>query len=339
MAVGDALGLPLENLSPRRGARLFPNRDRYYFFFGRGMFSDDTEHAIFTSQALLTSGGQPNRFIKSLGWRFRWWLCGLPLGTGKATLKAALKLWLGWSPRNSGVWSAGNGPAMRAPIIGVCYGHQLDHMKELNRLSTRMTHTDPQAEQGSLLIAQAAYLASRSSNKSLDLESIRSGLTQVLFHEMDRWQALLEAIFISVQKKETPEDFALSQKLVRGVTGYILHTVPMALHAFLRYPDNYRNAVQSMICCGGDTDTTAAIVGALVGSRVGQSGIPDEWLQGLAEWPRSRRWIERLGERLAEANGQPAKALKASVLGIIPRNLFFNALVLYHVFRRLLPPY
>src|SRR5690242_17947246 len=38
-AVGDALGLPTEGLSPRRARRLFPDVDRYHFLFGRGMFS------------------------------------------------------------------------------------------------------------------------------------------------------------------------------------------------------------------------------------------------------------------------------------------------------------
>ena len=119
MAVCDALGLPREGLSPRRASRLFPAADRFHFLFGRGMFSDDTEHACMTAQALLVSGSDRCRFIRSLGWRLRWWLLGLPFGAGKATLKSCLKLWLGFSPRSSGVWSAGNGPASRAAIIGV----------------------------------------------------------------------------------------------------------------------------------------------------------------------------------------------------------------------------
>ena len=46
-AVGDALGLPYEGLSPRRGARMFPDLDRYHLLPGYGMVSDDTEHACF----------------------------------------------------------------------------------------------------------------------------------------------------------------------------------------------------------------------------------------------------------------------------------------------------
>lgn len=43
-AVGDALGLLYEGVSPARAVRLLSPSDRYHFFFGRGMISDDTEH-------------------------------------------------------------------------------------------------------------------------------------------------------------------------------------------------------------------------------------------------------------------------------------------------------
>ena len=48
-----------ERLSPRRSARLFPDFDSFHFLFGKGMFSDDAEHACMTACALLISGGEP----------------------------------------------------------------------------------------------------------------------------------------------------------------------------------------------------------------------------------------------------------------------------------------
>src|SRR5581483_3062750 len=82
-AVGDALGLPYENLSRRRGVRLLGEPDRHRFFFGRGMVSDDTEHTCLVAQALLASGGDAERFSRQLGWRLRWWLLSLPVGLGR----------------------------------------------------------------------------------------------------------------------------------------------------------------------------------------------------------------------------------------------------------------
>lgn len=52
-AVGDALGLTAEGLSPQRRRRLYPGPWRHRFLFGRGMISDDTEHAFFVAQSLL----------------------------------------------------------------------------------------------------------------------------------------------------------------------------------------------------------------------------------------------------------------------------------------------
>src|SRR3954469_5779628 len=91
-AVGDALGLPCENLGPRRAARLFPGPLRHRLLPGaRGMVSDDTEHACFTARALLLCRGDAPRFPRLLAASLRWWLAGLPAGIGMATLRAALK--------------------------------------------------------------------------------------------------------------------------------------------------------------------------------------------------------------------------------------------------------
>ena len=56
-AAGDALGLPYEGMSAARGRRVFPDTDRHHFLFGRGMVSDDTEHACFIARALIVSKG------------------------------------------------------------------------------------------------------------------------------------------------------------------------------------------------------------------------------------------------------------------------------------------
>jgi hypothetical protein len=69
----------------------------------------------------------------------RWWLVGLPAGIGSATLRATLKLWLGFSPSRSGVFSAGNGPAMRSPVLGTAID-DIETLRKFVRASTRITH-------------------------------------------------------------------------------------------------------------------------------------------------------------------------------------------------------
>lgn len=138
----------------------------------------------------------------------------------------------------------------------------------------------------------------------------------------------------------TTEAFAADLGLQRGVTGYVNHTIPVVVHAWFRHPDDFRAGILSVIHCGGDTDTTASILGGILGARVGVAGIPREWLAGLCEWPRTTAWIERLGREVAEAPaGERRRPPSLSAPAVLLRNLFFLVVVLCHGFRRLPPPY
>jgi len=90
------------------------------------------------------------------------------------------------------------------------------------------------------------------------------------------------------------EQFADALGCADGVSGYALHTVPVALLAWMRHGDDFRAAVTETIRCGGDTDSTAAIVGGLVGAGLGAEGIPADWTERLLEWPRNIAWMRRL---------------------------------------------
>ncbi len=158
-AVGDALGLPFEGMSRRRvRATLGEGPLSHRFYFGRGMVSDDTEHACMVARALIESD-EPTGFAGAFAWQLRWWLLGLPAGIGFGTLRGILKLWLGFRPEHSGVRSAGNGPAMRAPLLGVYAADDAGKRCLLVHASTRTTHVDPRAEDGAMAVAHAAALA------------------------------------------------------------------------------------------------------------------------------------------------------------------------------------
>src|SRR5262249_19686045 len=147
-AVGDSLGLPAEGLSPRRRQRLLPGPWRQRLLFGRGMFSDDTEHAFFVGQALLACPADADKFQRHLAKHLRWWVASLPAGVGRATAQACVKLWLGFGPARSGVYSAGNGPAMRSAILGGFFADAPALLDEFVLNSTKLTHTDPRAAVG-----------------------------------------------------------------------------------------------------------------------------------------------------------------------------------------------
>ena len=339
IAVGDALGLPREGLSRRRAAKIFglpPLSHR--LLLKHGMVSDDTEHAIMVAESLLTAHTDPGRFAVALSWRLRLWLIGLPAGMGLATARAILKLCLGWSPARSGVRSAGNGPAMRAPLLGAVFAFQQDSLEEFLAASTRITHTDPRAREGALLIALAAR------------EGALHGPVYHAAPVLSAWRQLvedrqllsaLEKIENHLSHQSSAEVFADDLGLHQSVSGFINHTVPVVLYAWLRYQDDYQQAVEAVISLGGDTDTTGAIVGGLLGATLGDAAIPAAWIAGIAEWPKSTQWMRRLAERLTisittgEAIRPPGYCWPATIF----RNLVFLLIVLYHGFRRILPPY
>jgi ADP-ribosyl-[dinitrogen reductase] hydrolase len=332
-ATADALGLPYEGLPRSRGRRIYGPPDRYRFCFGRGMVSDDTEHTCMTAQALLTSQGDVERFRRELARHLRWWLLSVPAGIGLATLRALLRLWTGRSPERSGVFSAGNGPAMRAAILGAALD-DLDMLGEFVRASTRITHTDPKAEYGALAVALAAWSVRQP--EPLDSDAYLRLLKERFKGEGEEMIGLLAQTVASAQAGQSTEAFADSLGLSKGVSGYVYHTVPVAIHAWLTHPTDFRAAVIAIIACGGDTDSTGAVVGGIVGTAVGPDGIPVAWREGLLEWPRTVSWMERLGTALATNAASPPGF---PVAGVLPRNVFFLLIVLFHGFRRLFPPY
>lgn len=344
-AVGDALGLPREGISRDRARRIWGEGSlRHGFVFGRGMISDDTEHTCMIGQALLRSPTDSEQFARALAWSLRLWLLSIPVGIGRATLRAIIKLWLGFSPASSGVWSAGNGPAMRAALLGACLGHDPDKLRAYVRASTRITHTDPRAEQGALLVALAAHHGAERGATGVDrrafLRSLRDGRLEI----DDELAGILNKLEEHLERNAPALELADALQLQWGVTGYIYHTVPMALYCWLRSPGDFRQALEEMSVLGGDADTTGAIVGGITGATVGAGGIPSEWIAGLCDWPFSLAWKRRLAERLAEQfpghdEGVGSGPLRFFWPGLVPRNLLFFAIVLGHILRRTLPPY
>ena len=335
-AVGDALGLPAEGISRGRIQRMWHGQWRLRFLFGRGMVSDDTEHTLFVAQALLTHPDDVDAFQRCLAWKLRLWLLGLPAGIGLATLKAILKLWVGISPSRSGVWSAGNGPAMRSAIIGVYFAGDAAKRRAFVSASTRLTHTDPKAETAALAVAEAAAWALNQN------EPIEQWLTRLSSPDCDEeWLGICQTLADALASAKSVEEFADSIGLHKGVTGYAYHSVPVSIYAWLRHRNDFRIALESALDCGGDTDTVGAIIGALVGAKVGKGGIPCEWIAGVCEWPRSVLLLEQIAARLARQK-DTAHALgpvRYFWPGLVPRNLLFLVVVLIHGFRRLAPPY
>lgn len=336
-AVGDALGLPYEGLSPARARRLLGPPDRHRFLFGRGMFSDDTEHTCMVLQSLLTADGDVLNFQRELASRLRLWLLSLPAGTGLATARAILKLWVGFSPPSSAVFSAGNGSAMRSAILGVLL--PLEQIKEFVVASTEITHSDPKAQWGALAVALAAHLASYGRNVDPN-EYLSLLATQLESEPAEEFLNLMRLACEGINAFDSTASYCVSVISARGVSGYVYQTVPVAIHAWLRHQHDYRVAIEEVIRCGGDADTTAAIVGGIVGASTGPSGIPDVWRRRICDWPLTMGWLEKLAVVATHDSSLERKNVPSlPFFGRLLRNLIFLPIVLAHGFRRLAPPY
>jgi len=331
-AAGDSIGLPREVLSRHRAESLFGDPPlRQSLVFGKGLCSDDTEHTVLTLLAIRRADGDLQHFRRLLAGSLKWWMLRLPAGTGLATLRACIKLWIPVINRSSGVHSAGAGPAMRSAILGVTipsHKAMTDHVIA----STRLTHTDPRAITGALCVALAARLASAPDQDLNQPVSIINTVTeQLATHLNPELDAHLRLAADMLAANASPTEFAAAINQHDGVTGYINHVVPAALYCWLRTPNDFRCIIESAVALGGDSDTVAAIAGAIAGARLGPESIPTDWLNDLAEWPCDAAWMTRLAEDRSPPSLPWAR--------ILFRNLLFFLIVLAHAFWRLAPPY
>lgn len=334
-AVGDALGLPAEGLRPATIRKLrWAGNWRHRLLPGRGMWSDDTEHTIMLAQALVVSEGDPTKFARSMAWELRWWLLGLPAGVGLATLRSIMKLWLGFTPHHSGVFSAGNGPCMRASLIGACFPDDEQKRQDLTTAHTRLTHSDPKAFTAARAVAEVAALLSTSD---------QAPTLTVVIHAMDHddadaeWKSILSAIQDAVGNGYTADHFleSIGGDARRGISGYAYHTVPVVIFFGLVNGWEFKPTLTQVIDAGGDADSTGAIAGALCGTFGGRNCVPCEWIDGIAEWPVGIHGLVDLGEALSEGRMLRVRSYWSPALMI--RNIFFLAVVLMHGFLRLVP--
>ncbi|MGD2151618.1 MAG: ADP-ribosylglycohydrolase family protein [Gemmatimonadales bacterium] len=341
-AVGDALGLPAEGISRRRARRMFRGRWRHRLLFKHGMVSDDTDHAVLVAQCLLAHPRSTEHFARRLAWSLRLWLLSLPAGIGLATLRSIFRLWAGYPPARSGVYSAGNGPAMRAAPLGGFFADSPSQLDDYLSAGTRITHTDPRALTGAKAVA---YLAAWSIGDQLrerpGIDDLLAVMRRAATDADREWQESLERLRRAAASGLSVGEFAASLGLGDGVGGYIYHTVPVAVYAWYNHFGDFEATVSAVLDCGGDTDTAGAVAGALAGAALGEGGIPLDWVDGIVDWPRGVTVIRLIADRLAAAGSERRgqRPVRYFWPGLLLRNLFFLIVVLAHGLRRLAPPY
>lgn len=298
-ALGDALGLPFEGLKARQVQRLLQRRRERGFVFRRLMVSDDTDHTIFVASALLRHPDSADSFVRDFAWSLRWWLLTIPVGIGGATLRSICRLWCGYSPQQSGVYSAGNGPAMRAAIVGAFFCRDDDQAEQYLKVMTTLSHLDPRALIGARAVSRvAAWILRDRPTERPQFAEFRDILLSAGSDNRE-WVETVELMERLSADSSSVSDLAIAMGLGAGVSGYVFHTVPVAIYSWWRNFRDFDKTVWDVIECGGDTDTVAAIAGALAGAVVGENGLPSRDLLRIWDWPRGIVRIRRIGNMLA----------------------------------------
>ncbi|MEU6366485.1 ADP-ribosylglycohydrolase family protein [Streptomyces sp. NPDC046931] len=192
-----------------------------------------------------------------------------------------------------GQGSWGNGAAMRVAPLGARYPGDPEHAARQAAMSAEVTHTHPEAVAGAVAVAVAASRAARRRTEPvtgtdllaivLDLvppSRVRDGIVEA--------RTLLDQPYVELA----------AHHLGNGRQVSAVDTVPFTLWCAARNLTDYTTALWATASAGGDVDTTCAIVGGIVASRVGTEGIPAPWrnrTETLPPWlhgppPTPQRW-------------------------------------------------
>jgi poly(ADP-ribose) glycohydrolase ARH3 len=292
VAVGDALGAPFEG---RPRPVLIDEIDVHAGGAGPLRTTDDTAMTIAVAESLLFT----NRLDEDhLARTFVTTYLRDPYrgyGAGVAALLGRLADgddWRSAAPTQfAGQGSWGNGAAMRVAPIGISAAGDPDTAADLARRTARLTHTHPLGVAGAAVQAAAiAVLVDQPPDEIVDAPRLIATLCRIAAE--DELGAALDAAG-ELAGGGTPGKIA--RTLGTGVAA--VEAVPAALCAFLRHPDSFADAVRLAIGLGGDTDTIAAMTGALAGARLGHTAIPGEWARRTEHSARLQGIADRLARR------------------------------------------
>lgn len=293
LSIGDALGMPFEGMTAEalqvklsRPLQLF---DAPWRGLKAGQWTDDTKMALCLAESLAENRGlDPEDVARRY---VAWYDSGDLRGIGATTQEAILRLKAGipWSRSGkTGTWAAGNGAAMRVAPLGLFFYRDLERLQRACQLEAAITHNNPEAIAGSQAVAfmVASLLAGGLDLHRLIQETVGFIGEGTVSERLRQAEGLLQA--------GVPCAMALKEL---GTSGYVVETVASAAYCFLTSPDDFEQTVTSAVLGGGDTDTTAAIAGALSGAWNGVQGIPPRWRERVEDAER----IEKIALALWQA--------------------------------------
>ena len=172
--------------------------------------------------------------------------------------------------------SGGNGSLMRTAPVALAYLGDPEGLVEAAAQISALTHYDPEAGQACVL----QCLAIRHAVLTGDL-NLRVGL-----EHLDDSAAALWAERIADAEGRTPQTYRANGWVVEALLGAwsaIACTSPTDDEA--DEVSHLRRGLEAAVRGGNDTDTVAAIAGALLGAKYGASAVPEAWRLIVHGWP------------------------------------------------------
>jgi len=294
LAVGDALGAPVEFQPPQSFMEVTDFNYGGPFGLEPGQWTDDTSLALALADSLAKAGWDLNdQAQRYLAWyrHGEYSVIGRCFDIGFTTRNALLQFERHGDARSSGdpaEHASGNGSIMRLAPVPIRYAELFpDRIEELGRLaaeSSLVTHASPQCLSAcrymALLLAGLIHGVDRDELLDPDwppLMKLRQA--EPLHREVETLCAG------SFRAKEPPE--------IRGA-GYVVQSLEAALWAFHDAAD-FREAVLRAVNLGDDADTTGAVCGQLAGACWGESGIPEHWREQLSRRDLIEAALEGIG--------------------------------------------
>lgn len=285
LALGDALGmptqcLPFELVRARfgllAGFEPAPPDNPIAAGMAAGRVTDDTEQAVLLARAFLADDAagpghlDPRAFAAALlQWHSRMLAAGSEDLLGPSTLRAVAAIEAGGDPLTTGRWGDTNGAAMRIAPVGLALPPQpLDRLVERVHEVSRPTHGTGIAVAGAAAIAAAVSsgLAGADTAEATDLaiEAAHVGAERGEYAPGADVAMRIEWALDVVREQPLAAGLELISRLV-GTSLATQESVPAAFAVLSLTPDPWL-AVRAAASLGGDSDTIAAMVGAVAGA-------------------------------------------------------------------------
>jgi len=287
VAIGDALGGLFEARSPESIRERFATADEIAAYPKEEIwYTDDTQMTIGIAETLADHGEIVNirlceafvaNYIPSRGYGRGARAILEAMEDGKDHEQVAAEYFPGGS--------YGNGAAMRVAPVGLFFHHERKRIWEQARLSALPTHLHALGIEGAQILALAVGILCEDAawNRTRFFDEL---LAPDLTFEY-RTQMEFASRANSVDKLPP-----LGNRIEA------LYSVPTAIACFALTPDSLTDTLGNAIFLGGDTDTIAAMAGALVGTHLGLQGLPERLVRLLESSPKGRDYLLALADRL-----------------------------------------